>query len=265
MNANARMNRSADSSGTALDTERQTSAANGKPEVLDALKRLSKTAAASPVGEAGFDGSNMPRIMRPLRPAPLRSLITVVVILFFGTLLGIASAYFMVERDQPLVAVTIGPWSTYPKAGTAEADPYSVAIYTRSARVPLASGEGVALTARTDSDGNGLDASCVYRISGRTPQARLWTLTATDTHGHLKKTGAGRTFLTSQQLLWREDGNFVVMAAQTPRSGNWLPLAIGPSADRSLLFVLRLYDAPVTTESSLNGAEMPIIERLGCS
>ncbi len=213
---------------------------------------------------ADYRVPELPQILRETRAAPLRTLLAIILVLFAGALIGISSAYLLIERERPFLAVTIGPWSAYPKAGTAEADPYSVAIYTRSARVPLASGEGLALTARTDSSGQTLDPSCTYRIHGQTPSARLWTLSATNGRGQLTQTVAGRSFITSRQLLRREDGSFTLTASAKPRSGNWLPLAQTPALGSTLMFVFRLYDAPVTTGSALDGAEMPAIERVSC-
>jgi len=206
----------------------------------------------------------LPRAIRPYYSNPLRTLAAIVLVVIFASLLGISSAYLVIEREQPLNAVTIGPWQAYPKAGTADADPYSVAIYTRGAVVPLASGEGLALIAREDSTGHLLDPTCVYRIAGQTPTARLWTLTAQDGRGHLVKTLPGRVHLASQSLLRDPDGNFEITAARNPYSGNWLPLAESAKASDGLQFVLRLYDAPVTTGAALDGVSMPRIERLGC-
>ncbi|WP_417684685.1 DUF1214 domain-containing protein [Roseibium sp.] len=217
-----------------------------------------------PVSEADFKDSALPPILRPQRPLPVRNMITAVAVLFAGALLGIATAYVAIERERPFLAVNIGPWSSYPKAGTADADPYSVAIYTRSARVPLASGEGLALSARFDSSGRDLDPGCSYRISGTTPTARLWTLTASDIHGRLQKSVAGRVHISSDTLLRRDDGSFSVTASRTPHSGNWLPLGQQMDGDAGLMFTFRLYDAPVTTGSALDGAVMPAIERLSC-
>ncbi|MBD8874840.1 DUF1214 domain-containing protein [Roseibium polysiphoniae] len=228
--------------------------------------------------EASWYEPDMPAIIAPRRPTPIRSLFAVLLILFAGSLLGITSAYLMIERDRPFLSVTIGPWSAYPEAGTSEADPYSVAIYTRSARIPLASGEGLAISARTDSSGATLNPACDYRISGQTPTARLWTLTAADNHGRLVPTLAGRTFLTSRQILRKEDGSFEITAARAPRPGNWLPLGLPRASETGadgmataggigsgLMFTFRLYDAPITTGSALDGAVMPLIERLSCS
>lgn len=214
--------------------------------------------------EADWYREKLPRAIRPYRSNPLRTLATIVLVVVLAALLGISSAYLVIEREQPLNAVTIGPWQAYPKAGTSEADPYSVAIYTRGAVVPLASGEGLALIAREDTAGHLLDPTCVYRIGGRTPSARLWTLTSTDGRGRLEETLPGRVHVSSQDLLRNADGSFEVIAARRPHSGNWLPLAAQARASDGLRFVLRLYDAPVTTGAALDGVSMPVIERLGC-
>ena len=215
--------------------------------------------------EADWYDPALPRILRPRRSSPLQTLVLLCLILLAGTLIGIASAYLMIERERPLLAVNIGPWSAHPKAGTAEADPYSVAIYTRGARVPLASGEGLALTAVTDSSGDRLDPRCSYRIFGQTPAARLWTLTASDGYGRLSPTLAGRESIDSRQILRHADGSFDITAAIRPRSGNWLPLPAALTENAGLMFTLRIYDAPITTGAALDGVTMPGIVKAGCS
>jgi hypothetical protein len=214
--------------------------------------------------ETDWQKQDLPRAIRPHRSRPFKTLVLLALIVACASLLGIGSAYVMIEREQPLNSVTIGSWRAYPKAGTADADPYSVAIYTRGAVVPLASGEGLALVAREDRSGHLLDPTCIYRISGQTPTARLWTLTATDGDGRLVQTLPGRVNLDSQNLLRNPDGSFEISAASRPHSGNWLPLAANASASDGMRFVLRLYDAPVTTGAALDGITLPVIERLGC-
>jgi len=215
-------------------------------------------------GEADWYETRLPRAIRPNRGHPLRTLATVTLVVVLAAILGISSAYLIIEREEPLNAVTIGPWHAYPKAGTADADPYSVAIYTRGAVIPLASGEGLALVAREDSAGHLLDPTCIYRVAGQTPSARLWTLTAVDGRGRLVDTLPGRVNLASDTLLRAPDGSFEIMAARRPHSGNWLPLAANAKAGDGLRFVLRLYDAPVTTGAALDGVSMPTVDRQGC-
>lgn len=222
------------------------------------------TAPLKQFGEADWFESDLPPILRQRRRRPLRAVAISATVLFLGALLGISSAYLIIERERPLVAVTIGPWETYPNAGTADADPYSVAIYTRGAKIPLASGEGLEVIARKDSDGAPLSPTCRYRISGQTPTARLWTLTATNGAGRLMETLPGRVNLNSRQIVREADGNFEIVAATTPQPSNWLPLAKMPFSTEGLHFILRLYDAPVTTGAALQGVTMPTIKRLDC-
>lgn len=214
--------------------------------------------------ETGWHKERLPRAIRPRRAHPLRTLSILFLIVILGALLGISSAYVLIEREEPLDSISVGAWKAYPNAGTPEADPYSVAIYTRGGYIPLASGEGLALTARFDSLGRALDPTCSYRISGRTPTARLWTLTVVNGHGRLTETMAGRTHVDSQNLLRNPDGSFEIVASQWAQAGNWLPLPPSASAADGLRFVLRLYDAPVTTGAALDGVSVPAIERTGC-
>lgn len=213
---------------------------------------------------APWPGDRLPRAIRKARPAPIRMVFTVSLVLMVGVLLGIGSAYLVIEREEPLDSVSADAWRAYPRAGTSEADPYSVAIYTRGGNVPLASGEGLALVAREDSSGRTLDPTCEYRIKGRTPPSRLWTITAVDGHGRLVPTLPGRSNLVSSNLLRLPDGSFEIMASRQAQSGNWLPLANQALASDGLRFVLRLYDAPVTTDGALDTVGVPSIERTGC-
>ncbi|MTH95574.1 DUF1214 domain-containing protein [Roseibium sp. RKSG952] len=214
--------------------------------------------------EADFEADILPPILRRPQASPLRTLAVLMLIALAGIVAGIGSAYLAIARERPLHSVSIGPWQAYPLAGTAQADPYSVAIYSRGAIIPLANGEGLALTARTDSSGRTLDPACQYRIAGDTPRARLWTLTATDSHGKLVPARAGRTHLSSRGLLRRPNGDFVITAARSAQPSNWLPLAASPRDTDGLQFTFRLYDAPVTTGAALEGVTMPAIQRLGC-
>ena len=72
-------------------------------------------------------------------------------VLAFG--LGLGSAWLTVRSPSPIDAISIGPWQAWPRAGTDEADPYSRARAARTGEVPLGSGEGLSLLARTDSSG----------------------------------------------------------------------------------------------------------------
>ncbi|WP_202396074.1 DUF1214 domain-containing protein [Stappia sediminis] len=199
-----------------------------------------------------------PAILRPSRRLGAASLAYVLLVALF---VGLGSAYLSVEKGELFGALRLGLWEAFPDAGTPEADPYSAAMYARTGRIPLAGGEGLAFLADSDSAGRPLDPACDYRIFGKTAPSRLWTLVSMNREFRLVATVAGRAGLSSHHLLRRPDGSFEITAAPYARPGNWLPTA--PIAD-GLVFVLRLYDTPLTTGTGIANVDMPDIVRERC-
>ncbi|MFN7166519.1 MAG: DUF1214 domain-containing protein [Pannonibacter sp.] len=216
---------------------------------------------AFPLGpETNWQKTETPEILRPSRMSRLARALALIGTIATAVVLGLWSAHLALTSEELFQPIRIGVWGAHPLAGTPQADPYSAAIYARTGRVPLANGEGVAFVATTDSSGEPLSPACTYRISGQTPTARLWTLNSADRDGQLMPTAGGRVSLSSAGLLRLADGSFDITATRRPQPGNWLPLGEG----NGLTFVLRLYDAPITTGASLVGLTMPAITRVGC-
>jgi hypothetical protein len=176
--------------------------------------------------------------------------------------LGFAATLFALRGDPGFGAAAFGPWTTWPRLGGADIDPYARAAMAVEGALPLGSGEGLAFVARADDAGAPLDSRCDYVISGAALPARFWTLAAYDVDGRLRPNPAGRYGITSTALLRRADGVFSIVAAREARPGNWLPLG---SRSRFAL-VLRAYEA---TSSSVGGVfeglVMPRIARGECS
>jgi Uncharacterized conserved protein len=192
------------------------------------------------------------------RPIPTAALILYALLLALG--LGVGSAYAVLNGNPPFGSRHLGPWQTWPKLGSAEADPYMRAIVARRSDIPLATGEGLALTAQSDSEGRKLDSACSYRIGPSTPAARWWTLTVYDEDGKLAPSELGRSGFTSPEVLRDAQNGFAVVLSRTLSAGNWLQLpASGPFS-----VVLRLYDIPGAAGLSLNPEDLPAIERLEC-
>ena len=209
------------------------------------------TGAARTVGGAGL------RVARRVRRAP------VVLLTLYALALGLGLGLWTAERatrgDYPLGGIAVLPWTAWPRVG-GRADPYARAINARRGDVPLAVGEGVALTAARDGDGRPLDAACAYRISGETPPARLWTLTVYAGDAPVR-TPLERAGFTSSEVLRDASGGFAIVLDRAARPGNWLPLPeTGPVG-----LVLRLYDTPFGAGSgAIDPGTVPRIERLGC-
>jgi hypothetical protein len=178
--------------------------------------------------------------------------------------IGMGLTWFMTQSIQPLDAIKLGPWVASPNAGTPDADPYSRARLARTGELPLGSGEGLALVARTDSSGRELQSDCIYRVLGQTPQARLWTLSVEAADGRALASGDNITAVGSDGLFRQGDGGLNVVVAPTPQAGIWLASNGAGSFDSPIRLVARLYDTPARTVTALTNFVMPAISRERC-
>ena len=190
----------------------------------------------------------------------MRLLIDIAIAVVIAAALGLATAWYAVDRGPLFGGMAIGPWQAWPSAGSPNADPYAIARLARTGEMPLGAGEGLALTARSDSAGDPLNGSCTYRLDGQTPAARLWTLTAYDGNGRLMANAARRSGFHSREILRRPDGSFVVTVSPDVQPGNWLPVAAGVP----FVLAFHLYDTPLTTGGEVSDRMMPSIEREAC-
>ncbi|MBE7246572.1 MAG: DUF1214 domain-containing protein [Actinomycetospora chiangmaiensis] len=183
--------------------------------------------------------------------------------LALGGVLGLASADWATSGGYPFGGVQVGAWTAWPRAGAANADPYTRAVNARRGEIPLAVGEGLLLTAAADDEGQALDAACGYRIGGGTPPARAWTLTVAGRGPRDPGHALVREGFTSTEVLRSADGRFAVILAPDVQPGNWLP---SPRASGPVRLALRLYDTPVAASvGSLDRSTVPAITRLGCA
>ncbi|MEL6064030.1 MULTISPECIES: DUF1214 domain-containing protein [unclassified Methylobacterium] len=183
--------------------------------------------------------------------------------LALGGALGLASADWATSGGYPFGGVQVGAWTAWPRAGAANADPYTRAVNARRGEIPLAVGEGLLLTAAVDDAGQALDATCTYRIGGGTPPARAWTITVAGRGPREPGRPILREGFTSTEVLRSADGRFAVMLAPDVQPGNWLP---SPRASGPVRLALRLYDTPAAASvGSLDRASVPAITRLGCA
>lgn len=191
----------------------------------------------------------------------MRFLIDIGIAIAIAAILGLTTAWFAVDRGYLFGSVRIGDWTAWPDVGSASADPYSLAMLARTGEVPLGTGEGIAFTATSDSDGRPLTGRCTYSLVGQTPAARLWTLTVYDEDGRLMANAARRSGFQSREILRRPDGSFEIAVSPEVQPGNWLPVG---RVDRFRL-VLRLYDTPLTSGGMPADSTMPAIIRGACT
>ncbi|GEO84342.1 MULTISPECIES: DUF1214 domain-containing protein [Alphaproteobacteria] len=186
-------------------------------------------------------------------------LIAVALVIAFGG--GILTTLSALNASSGFGAIKLGVWSAFPAAQTVDADPYAKSHRAKAGRLLYGSAEGLTFTAATDEDGNQLTGTCSYRIVGRTPAARLWTLYAANPEGEPLPARADLPFAHhSQSILRNQDGTFEIAVSPTARPMNWLAL---PDTGAFTL-VLTLLDTPAAGSSGLIGLEMPRVESLGC-
>jgi hypothetical protein len=183
------------------------------------------------------------------------------IIVLAGTVLGFAITYRVLQKGPIFGVVSAGPWTTAPKSGSLDVDPYSEAIEARSAELPLGSAEGLTFIARTDSNGAPLRPHCDYDVLGSVPSTRYWTLTLVSPHGFLIDNSAKRFGFTSAELVRAADGTFDIAIARQARPGNWLPLGRA----QPFMLMLRLYDTLLDFGTSkVDASAMPKIVMGDC-
>ncbi|GAB4361090.1 MAG: DUF1214 domain-containing protein [Oricola sp.] len=186
--------------------------------------------------------------------------------LIYGTALalglGVGSAIWATDRLPALGAMNIDGWSANPGIGESNPDPYSRAYFSRSGGLPLAAAEGLTFIRRADDNGDALDATCVYAVTGETPSARRWTLQVLRNGlPYAVDDPAIPVSTHSRGILRRQDGSFDIRIGRLPQPGNWL--YAGPSGPFALS--LSLYDTAVASDTGLTKLSMPAIRKLECA
>jgi hypothetical protein len=182
-------------------------------------------------------------------------------VMAIGLGVGLGATWFATGTGAGFGSVKVGPWVSHPRNGAIDADPYSKAVIARSGEIPLGLGEGLSFAATRDGAGQPLIGSCSYRVVGRVPPTRFWTLTLHGMDGSLIPNAAQRFGFTSGEVVRDGKGVVTVTVSADASPGNWLPVG---SRGRFQL-ALRLYDTPVSgTASAIDAGLMPRIEREAC-
>ena len=214
-----------------------------------------------------------PLMLAPTRPTvwredgadhSMRSLVYFVATFVVALILGIGSAWYMIERGSPLTTMKVGPWDGWISAGNPNSDYYTRAHVARSGRLPLTSTVARYFVARSDSGGSALTADCTYLITGRPLNARWWSIALYDEYGGLIANPSDRYSFNSEELLRHADGSYRVNLARGARPENWLPSG---AADQRLMLMLRIYSPRETDATGIGlipGDRLPKIERQSC-
>lgn len=195
----------------------------------------------------------------------MRTLIQLMALFIAALVLGITSAWYMIERGSFLTTKRVGPWASWVSEGNPNADPYTKAHLARSGRIPMTSTSARYFTARTDNDGYLLTSNCDYLLQGSALNARWWSIAAYDEHGSVLANPSERYSFNSDELLRRNDGTYRIALARNARPENWLPSGSGP--DHNIVLMLRVYGPRETDSEGIGDIpddRLPQIERVSC-
>ena len=217
--------------------------------------------------------TNSPLVLSPSQAMPwreeeashsMRSLAYFIGTFVAALMLGIGSAWYMIERGSLLTTDKVGPWSGWISEGNPNADPYTKAHVARSGRLPLTSTVARYFVAHTDSAGRTLTSACEYSVEGSPLNARWWSLAVYDEYGGLIENPSTRYSFNSEEALRHSDGTFRINLSSKARPENWLPSG---TADQHLVLLLRIYSPRETDASGIGlipGDRLPKIERIEC-
>jgi hypothetical protein len=190
---------------------------------------------------------------------PVKIVLVVLAILIVGVGLGAGSVIVGMNLVGRASSISSGAWQTNLFAGSEKADPYLRLSTAVRGLLALSQSETIYYGASRDSDGNPLSANCTYRIEGKAPDARWWSVTAYDERGFLFP-NVSRFSYNMNDLTPDSQGVYTIYVSRTPHSGAWLPL--GEPSRFSL--TLRLYNPGQSVRNGPGTVDLPRIVLENC-
>jgi hypothetical protein len=192
----------------------------------------------------------------------LTAILKTFAVVTLGVALGLLSTWLAVERGHGFGAVSAGVWTSWPKTGSMDADPYGRAVVARTGEVPLGVAEGLSFLARTDASGEVLTGRCEYFLQSPVPTGRFWTITPLTLDGGRFAGTGERSGMTSGEIVRRADGSFEIVLSREVRPGNWIPLG----KPEPFQLMLRVYDTQVSsTAAAIDVRVTPRVVRGKCA
>jgi hypothetical protein len=177
-----------------------------------------------------------------------------------AVVLGFGATWALLDSIAARSAIQNGAWDTNLAVGGAGSGPYLRAAVALTGLFALNRSETIYYSARRDSGGAALDGKCSYRIEGRDPDARWWSITSYAADNFLIPNSANRYSVSQSNAERSLDGSFVIRASVAPESGNWIP-----TAREGFTLTLRLYNPGVAVSEGPGDVELPRILKEACS
>lgn len=190
----------------------------------------------------------------------MKGLVWFVAFCFVGTLVGLITAQHAISGRYGVVAETSGAWTVWPRAAEARIDPYTRAHHLSFGLVPSNRFDTVEYEARVDDAGRPLDENCTYLVSGFSPQARWWSISALASDDQAPAASEPRRGLVSGQLVYEADLSYRIRVSRDLQPGNWLR----PPDGEDLVLLMRLYTPANAILRRPLEADLPSVERQVC-
>jgi hypothetical protein len=191
--------------------------------------------------------------------------LTANIALFAGIalLVGITTSWYMIEHGSSFTTVRSGPWVSWKRAATPDADPYTRARAARHISLPISGNVARTYEARLDDAGQRLHSSCDYAVEGSGLDEGWWSIAVYDDRGSLIPNAAERYGYNSSTIARGPDGSFLMTLSRDARPGNWLPTG---GAGR-LVLVLTLLEPAAggdITDQYAATRGLPAIRKVAC-
>ena len=188
----------------------------------------------------------------------LSELVRITIALVLSALLGVTSLYTLSGTDG-LGAVESGIWRSWKNPADPDSWPYARLHFLLQDRLPPSRFLSTVFIAESDDEGRVLSAACVYRLTGRLPPTRWWSLNieAVDDDARMQSAAS----LSSEDAMVLPDGSVTVTISRLFRPGNWLPAP----REGHFRIILSLHGVSPLLRERLNTLTMPRIIREGCS
>jgi hypothetical protein len=175
--------------------------------------------------------------------------------------LGLGSAWWVLKKAPWLVtSVTVGAWKTNLRAGSTDADMYTRAAIALNGLLALGREETMYFVATHDDTGAALRAQCRYRITGKPPLARWWSVTAYADDLFLFDAPNGAYSLNGDTATLDNAGRFAFTTGPVVTdNSHWLPTP----GKGGVLLALRLYNPEPALQAAPATLMPPTIARLG--
>lgn len=201
--------------------------------------------------------------IRQARPTGLRRAADATLWLLLAIAIGLGSAWFVI-RGVSRHGESIGPWRASALAGAPDADPWTRARVAVGGLLALHREQAMYYIAASDSTGAPLRSRCSYRVSGKPPSGRWWSVTAYADDLFLFDHPERRYSMDGRQARLDDQGRFSFVVGGANRQDQsddepWLPTP----GDRGLVLTLRVYYPERALIAAPASLEAPRVDRLG--